>query len=899
MFHISNIRSALIILCIINSLFAEAQVIKGRITGQSGEAVPYATIYIQQLRQGTTSNAKGYYEIRLSPGNYLVTCQSLGYSPVNFEITVTDQLIEKDVTLPLQYYQVPEVRITATGEDPAYGIMRKTIGMAPYYLNNISHYKAEVYIKGNLVFNRLPRLLQKQMKISITNEGGTQTEERRIKEGDVFMIESFNEVEFTAPDKYYQKVISVNSTLPQQDVSISPMDLIQASFYEPLLADLAISPLSPQAFSHYKFRYLGATSQENNIINKIRVTPKVKSQQLFEGTITIIEGLWCLQSVDLTNDNIAGKLNIRQLYVPVQEDIWMPVSQKFAMNIGMLGVRADAEYTSSVRYLEVKPNSALQKPAAVTSDLFAKQAVTEETAASRAQQKAEELLSKNEISNRDMARLSRIMKKESRNALPDSVRNTLEVKDNTIKIVDKNASGKDSSYWSVIRPIPLSELEMKSLQIRDSIMREASVREFRSDSLKTDTVKKKSSFVKVLSRTAFGHTWSDTTGFSFNYGGLINLNNFSFNTVDGFIYGLDFKLTKRWKSSSILSLSPGFMWAFSRESLLWRVNGSYNFDRMKNRQLYFRTGMISRDISMEGSINTLLNSVTSLFIEKNYLKLYDTKYFVLGYRGEIVNGLNIEFTAGYDNRKTLKNTTDFTFINTSREYSDNIPENAYLIPGADPDYSLRNQKHYEIVTNVTFTPRQKYRISNGTKVTLDSEWPSFELTWKHGINEFRELSEPLKHFDMLKFYISKDIDIGAFSSFYFRVGTGGFLNRKWLTYYDFFHFNSQPLPLLINDYNDAFRLPAYYSLSTPEFHGQAHIRYTTPYLLLKYLPGLSNTLMRENISLSYLGSRFHRNYSEIGYSVSEISFIGELGIYVEFEDLKYKDTGLRLVLKLR
>ena len=45
------------------------------------------------------------------------------------------------------------------------------------------------------------------------------------------MIESFNEVEFTAPDKYVQKVISVNSTLPEQDVSISPMDLIQASFY--------------------------------------------------------------------------------------------------------------------------------------------------------------------------------------------------------------------------------------------------------------------------------------------------------------------------------------------------------------------------------------------------------------------------------------------------------------------------------------------------------------------------------------------------------------------------------------------------------------------------------------------------------------------------------------------
>jgi hypothetical protein len=895
---ITLLRSSLIIFFILNTLPAVAQIIKGKIMSPSGEPVPYATVYIQQLRQGTTANALGDYEIKLSPGTYQVTYQSLGYSPLTFEIVLTSQIIEKDVILPLQYYQIPEVRITATGEDPAYGIMRKTIGMAPYYLNNISHYKADVYIKGNLVFNKLPRLLQKQMTISVRNEKGTQTEVRRIKEGDVFMIESMNEVEFTAPDKYIQKVISVNSTLPEQDVSISPMDLIQASFYEPLLADIAISPLSPQAFSHYRFRYLGATSQGDNIINKIQVTPKVKSQQLFEGTITIIEDLWCLQSVDLTNDNIAGKINIQQLYVPVQDDIWMPVSHKFVMNIGIIGVRADAEYGSSVRYIEVKPNESLQKPASVTSDFFKGRITADEATISRNQQKIEEILTKEELSNRDMVRLSRIMKKESEESIPDSIRKNLEVKDNTTRMVDENAGKKDSAYWAAIRPIPLSELEMKSLRIRDSVRRESSLKEIRNDSI-TDGTQDKKRFTARLSRAGFGHTWSDTAGLSFNFGGLINSDNFSFNTVDGFVYGIDFRLSKRWKNNSTLSLSPEIKWAFSREALLWRFNGSYSFDRIKHKQLFFRTGMISRDISTGGSINTLLNTVTTLFMERNYLKLYDTKYVIFGYREEIVNGLSIELTAGYDKRKVLENNTSFSLINTSREYSDNVPDNDYLVPGADPDYSLRDQDHYEIVTNVTFTPRRRYRISNGTKVALDSDWPTFEFTWKHGINEFTELAEPRKHFDMLKFYVGKETSIGAFSSFYWRIGTGGYLDKSWLTYYDFFHFNAQPLPLLINDYQDAFRLPSYYSLSTPEFYGDCHIKFTTPYLMLKYLPGLSKTLMRENISLSYLGSRFHGNYTEIGYSISEISFIGELGVFAGFEDLKYKDIGLRLVLKLR
>ena len=94
-------------------------------------------------------------------------------------------------------------------------------------------------------------------------------------------MESYNEIEFTAPDKYVQKVISYNSTFPSEGNDISPMDFIQASFYQPVFADMAISPLSPQAFSHYNFKYLGASLQGNFVINKIQVIPKRKSQQLF------------------------------------------------------------------------------------------------------------------------------------------------------------------------------------------------------------------------------------------------------------------------------------------------------------------------------------------------------------------------------------------------------------------------------------------------------------------------------------------------------------------------------------------------------------------------------------------------------------------------------------------
>jgi hypothetical protein len=875
-----------------------SQILKGKITNESGEAIQYATVYIQELRQGTTANIKGEYELRMTPGKYLVTYQSLGYEQIFYNITVSDKEIIKNIVLPLQYYQISEVKITATGEDPAYGILRKAIGMAPYYLNNVIYYKAEVYLKGNLLIKKIPKIFQKAITTEIKNDEGAGISSKQLKAGDAFIMESLNEVEFTAPDKFNQRVISINSTFPDQGDNISPMDFINASFYQPLVADLAISPLSPQAFSYYKFRYQGATLQGNNTICKIQVIPRMKSQQLFEGTIYIIEDLWCLQSVDLTNENMAGKISIQQLYIPVQGDIWMPVSHKFTMGISILGVKADAGYVSSVKYIEVKPNAALKKPEPIKSDYYAKQEDIPDIPASENQVKIENLLRKDELNNRDMVKLSRLMEKETTRIKPDSVRNNLEIKEKTISTVEKDANKKESTYWTEIRPIPLADIELRSIRIRDSIKYVSTLKMTEADSISKGNPKEKSKFVRCLINIWSGHTWSDTTGLSFKFNGLFDLENLSFNTVDGFVYGFDFLLSKGWKNKTSLSISPEVKWAFSRNEILTKINGTYSFNRMKQQQIFFRTGITSKDVSDGGSINPFLNTVSSLFFEKNYLKLYEAKFLNLGFRSEIVNGLHVEVSGGYEYRNTLKNTTSFAFVNSRNEYTVNLPFNDYLAAGSNPIYALRNQNHFEFVLNVEYTPRQKYSVYNGAKVPRGSDCPTLSFTWNHGLNEFTELTNRYKHTDMFNLEISKIRDIGGFSEFRWSVATGGYLNNTFITWYDFFHFNSQPLPVLLDDYHDSFQLPAYYSLSTPEFYGEVHLRYTTPYLFLKYLPGISKTLMRENLSLNYLVSRFHKNYTEIGYSISEISLFGELGVWVGFENLRYKSVGARLILNL-
>ena len=891
------------VLCLLLLHDLNGQILKGTIKDAEGEPIPYSTVYIQELRQGTTANTKGDYELPLPDGKYTVIYQSLGYEPNFRDITMKGSPVTANIVLQVQYYEIPEVRITASGEDPAYGIMRKVIGMAPYYLNHTSSYKADVYIKGNLLLNRIPKIIQRQMKVEARNSStGATTSSTTMKEGDSYMMESYNEIEFTAPDKYVQKVISSRSTFPEQGETVSPMELIQASFYEPVIASMFISPLSPDAFSHYKFHYNGLTAQGNYTINKIQVTPKRKSQQLFEGTIYIIEDLWCLHSVDLINENIAGKIRVQQLYIAVQEDVWMPVSHKFDMDIAIMGVRANAGYSSSIKYKEVKINQNLARPKGIGSDYTGNltrpkiPTAADTVALTKTTEQIEKILAKDELNNRDMAKLSNLLEKQSKESLPDSVKNSLEIKDKTTYIIEKDADKKDSIFWSGIRPIPLSENELKSIRVSDSIRASLVLKEVKSDSSVSD-VRKKPTFGTQLKNIAFGHTWSDTMGFRFTNGGLIDLKNLSFNTVDGFIYGIDFRISKTWNKKNTLSLFPDIRYAFSRHSLMWRLNGQYAINSLKPKQVFFRAGLTSKDINSQGGINTFLNTITTLGLELNYLKLYESGYFTLGYRSEITNGLSFSFSVGVEQRRILDNTTDFSVIDMDRDYSDNIPDNPYLDAPANIYYGMQDHDHFEINESVTYTPRMKYTIRNNTKIPRGSDWPTFTFNWRLGINRYTELSDEVKRYNQYSFSANKRKDIGAFSEFRWRVRAGGFLNNSAINYLDFNSFNAQPLIVLLNDYEDAFMLPEYYSMSNPDFFTEFHVKYTTPYLLLKLLPGISKTLMRENLSMSFLWSDNHSAYSELGYSLSEFLFVGELGIYVGFDNLKYKSVGGKLVLR--
>jgi hypothetical protein len=874
------------ILPLVSLPYITAQTLRGHVTNAAGEPLPYATVYIAEARMGTAANLNGNFELSLPAGTYSVTFQYLGYKPVNETITIEDRSVEKNIILSEQLFEMPEVRVYATGKDRAYYIMRKVIGLAPYHLNQIKQYKAEVYIKGGGIIDKIPRILKKQMK--------TEANDVQIEEGKYYFSESVNVITFNAPDKYIHQILSSRTNAPiGEEGGASPMDFIQASFYQPVLIDVAISPLAPNAFSHYTFKFLGATKQGDFYIDKIEVTPKRKSQQLFSGVIFIVDEKWAIQSLDLTNENMLGTIRVKQLYMPVEKDLWMPVSHDFSMKLSIMGLKANASYTSSVKYLEVEPDKSLPVPSdyAVVGDTTVKRVEMGKEA-----KEIEAILAKDKISASDMTRLSRLNAK----ATKSKEKEPLEVKDNTTYIFDKDATKKDSTYWEKIRPIPLTEAEKMSI----SIAVKSDTMLARTNNTLTVTLGpqhkpddgKKHEGTAIIKAVLNGKSWKISKKSSLDFDGLISMKTFSFNTVDGFAAGTGLTYFDNKSKNFKLTINPVVRYAFNRKDLMWVLNSNMAFNPMKQSSVTLCAGSLTKDFSSTG-INPFLNTVSSLAFRYNWIKLYKSSFVTLTYKSEITNGLSMNIIGSWENRETLDNSTDFSIFKPERDYTANIPDNPF-VQGTVKGYGAIlpvNHQNISLTGELSYTPRQRYRIDNGTKINLAPDYPTIRLSWKHGYNYNDTLSG---HYDLLKGDISMHHDIGAMKQFRWRVTGGGFINRNNLQLQDMQFFNTQTSPILINNYEDAYYLKNTYAISSPSLFAGANMKYTSPCLVLKRLPVLSKTLMRENLSLSWLWTPDYKHYTEIGYSVSEIFLLAEAGVYMGFRNTSFDSAGFRLIFRV-
>lgn len=246
--------------CLLFSFFLFFQIslnaqsgIKGQIQDPEGNPLAFATLFIAQTGTGTVSNEEGFYEIVLSPGNYTVVFQYLGYKTIQKKIKVGQGMTTETIQFLDQPIGLETIDILDGRENPAYTIMRKAIAKADYHRQQLDSYTARIYIKGSGRIIKAPFLIKSRLK----KEG--------LDPSKAFLTESINEVSYKRPSTYHEKVISIRSQGVDSDTN--PMPYINSSFYDDKVSE-AISPLSPKAFSYYRFELEGSFFDRGYEINK-------------------------------------------------------------------------------------------------------------------------------------------------------------------------------------------------------------------------------------------------------------------------------------------------------------------------------------------------------------------------------------------------------------------------------------------------------------------------------------------------------------------------------------------------------------------------------------------------------------------------------------------------------
>ncbi len=847
---------------LLNTSFVFATGVRGTIKADDGEPLPFATIYIKELGTGTTSNAQGFYEIALPAGTYTLSYQFLGHESQQREVTIDKDFIEINITLKVQATQLREVIINSSNEDPAYTIMRKAIAKAKYHTQQLDSYSAQVYMKGTGKLVDYPWLAKKM----IEKEG--------IKKGQAFVSESVSEIKYTRPHKFEEKVISIRTD--GKDNNTSPTGFINGSFYEPTIAE-TVSPLSPSAFSYYKFEYLGTFTDREYQVSEIKVTPRLRGDNVVEGTIFIVEDWWSIHSLDVKTTRLGIKVEIKQIYAPIENKAWLPVSNQFKIEGRFFGFEFVYDYLATMSKYNIKLNPKLIVPAmeVVDEKIDKKEAkAIEKKNPKKNQDLQERLASGKEITRKELKQIMKEQEKEELKASKEP-----EVISETYFKIDSGAYKSDSLYWTEIRPVPLSEDEVIGYKKMDSLAVEERKKE------EGDTIKRQRN-----NKRGF-QPWDVLIGDSYNISKNSNLQiefpQVWFNTVEGFylLYRLNYGIQLRDTSRTRINIRPTFRYSFARE----KASGNISINvRRRDSRLKVEGGRYMQQFNADEPILPVVNTFMTLLLEENLMKIYERDYLDVLYRRKLDDKYTIETNWTLARRRAMQNNTNYKWVNRDKieGYTLNAPENLE----ADTTGFVTHEAFTGSVT-LTARPWLKYRIRNGRKSQINNSTPTFSLMYKKG---FDNVFGSDINFDQVEAGAKHSFKNGVRGRVDFNIRAGLFLNSDSLAFMDYKHFLGNRTPFSTTDPAGSFRLMDYYLYSTADKYLAVNAHYNFRRFLVTSIYEVRMLGIRENIFINYLATPTSKNYTELGYSIDGILRLFRLEGIVAFRDGKYLDYGFRI-----
>lgn len=816
----------IIFLSLIFKLGLQAQYFAGIVTNELGEPISGTTIYIEEARQGLICNDAGEFQTKMPEGIYHVEFSCLGYHSQKREVNIKPEA-NNYLSIVLQYKDIglSEIQIYNSKEDPAIAIMRKAIANAPMYRSMVKKYTAEAYVKGSGKLLSIPKVLQKI---------GGAGDEIALYKKKLFLQESFNEISFEAPDKIVQNVRAFSSSFPDNLDPKDVMSVINNSVYSEMY-ESKVSPLHSKALSYYRFQYEGFEEEGDDIINKIKIIPRLADRKLLKGYIYVADNSWDVRHAAFEMWDYGQQTKYEITYKQLAPSVYLPTAYSISVDVSMMGVKAYFNYLSSVKYLSME--------------------VDENFIVAQNAQKY----------------------KEKPKGKKSKAKKGFEVKaDESYKVeTDSLATVRDSLFWDDVRNVRLNAEELSSYIRKDTL-------QSLSDSFKQKRLHPTFSWSDLIFGGSFG---GDSSLVRFGYNGLARALP-EYNFADGYWLGQSFDIRIKRNAHSSINIEPQLYWTSAREEIAWKVSTSFEYSPMRAGVLSLSGGSLSEDYHRENGMLRIENTLYTLFAGVNKAKFYKRDYIALANDIEISNGLQLKLGMELSKRTPLLNGATYSFFGKGENIEPNLP---------DYDFSLNSHieglSKYSIA--LSYTPAHYYTVAKNRKIYLPSRFPTFNIEFEQGFSAF--VDSPSK-FVRMEGGVSQSFRLGIFDRLSYSFNAGKFINSNTFNYIDYKHFNTGNQLLGGKYFDQTYALLPAYRFSTSDYWLQGAINYHTEYLALKRLPLFQGKLFREALHAKWLHTDQKSIYSEWGYSLALP--IGAIGVFVSFEAFDPQFVGFRISFPL-
>ncbi|QCR21534.1 DUF5686 and carboxypeptidase regulatory-like domain-containing protein [Pontibacter sp. SGAir0037] len=841
-----------------------AQGIRGTVKDDKGEPLPYASIYIANLNNGASTNVNGEFEIKLAAGKHTVVVKYIGYAAVEKQVEVKTSWVDVDFVLREQGFSLKEVEVKSGNEDPAYTIMRKAIAKKKFHQLQYNSYKMRVYIKGTGELTKAPFFLKNKLK------------EEGVKLNEAYTTESVSEITFKQPNKVEENVISIR-TKGDNKGSASPSSFIQQSFYNDKIAEI-VSPLSRSAFAYYRFEYAGSFEEKDIVVNKIKVTPRSRGDQVFEGYIYIIEDYWAIHSLDLKTSIMGFPISAKQNYAEVAPRVWLPVTHQYKFSGKVMGFAGEFKYMASCSNYQVELNKDLIAETEIIDEKV--EDVPKEVAALKPAAKkdaAETLATQDKLTRKQYRQMITEYEKEARKAQQEP-----EVISERSFAIDKLATKRDSAYWEEVRPVPLTVKELQGYNRDDSL---ALVEKARITGVDSANVIRKKRFkpTDLIGGASYNlspkmRLYLDPTLAQTHY-----------NTVEGVNVNVSGKLRYQYDSlRRTFEVAPMLRYGFSSKDFYAKSRFSHTVqDGLASRSMFLEGGKFVPQFNEDEPIHPYINTLSTLFFRRSYMKLYEKWYAKAGYAYKPTASLKLNGSLEWAQRNQLYNKADYSLLyGENRTFTPNLPENNEL---ADTGFPQHEALIFQ--ADVSYRPALRYRVYNGRKYPVLEQSPELLLMYRKGISGALGSDVDL---DQVQLGVKHGFSFGVRGRLELEALGGTFLNNNSMYFMDYQHFDGNRTILSSLRPAGAFRLLDYYAYSTARSYFSGHTHYQFRRFLLTQLPEVRFAGLKENIFVNYLKTSTSPHYYELGYSLDNVFRVFRVEAAASFQDRSFKEFGFRV-----